>query len=201
MDQGQQQQQVQVEEPRNIDVFFPRREAVRQMIIRYQERVQNPNFLGLNLVQLQEQIKVFTKVYEKITMEHLKAVEVAGIQHHADQLSIDLIALEQIYLDIVVRYRERIGAIEGENQLRLPQEQHGAEALPLNQRVLQVHDSFLEKIKPMKFGGRPAHWPKWRAMFDSLIHHKDTLSATEKFHFLVDALDGEAKQRVMGWSK
>lgn len=37
-------------------------------------------------------------------------------------------------------------------------------------------------------------------MYDSLIHNKDNLSPTEKFHYLVDSLDGDAKRTVTGWS-
>lgn len=175
---------------------FPRREAQRQVIIRYQQRTLADDFPNLTLVQLKEQYKLACKAGDKFDTEHMKAVdEVDATFEEVGQLDEDLAAIELIKIDAFVRYQERITILEeqvGQND--------GGYVAGAERPVRPIHDSYIGKIKPMKFDGRFSQWPQWRAMYDSLIHNKE-FTTTEKFHFLADALKGGKEEHLIrGWS-
>lgn len=170
-----------------------RRNTTRGSVIRFQERIRADGFANTPLVQLREFQKIFSRIFDKFASEHLKVVELCDDEVRRQQFEDDYMELEQIQLN---------GSIQLQEQIYRAEEVIRAEQVPVVEAVTQqpIHDNFLEKIKPTIFSGQFSEWPQWRAMFDSLIHNKENITSTEKFHYLVDALDGDAKRTVKGWS-
>ena len=56
------------------------------------------------------------------------------------------------------------------------------------------------EIKIRKFSGQRRDWHQWWAVFEGAVHNNDTLTLVQKFHYLVDSIEGTAK-RVIGHPK
>ena len=67
--------------------------------------------------------------------------------------------------------------------------------------VVQSEPSFLRslpQIKLPKFSGSPGEWPRWFALFQTLVHNQKTLNSTEKMVHLQSAVAGAAQQVISG---
>ena len=58
--------------------------------------------------------------------------------------------------------------------------------------------SALPRLNLEKFGGSPMEWPRWIALFKTLIHDRPELSDAEKLTHLQTYLVGDAKEAVQG---
>ena len=56
----------------------------------------------------------------------------------------------------------------------------------------------LPRITLPKFSGSPGEWPKWFALFQTLVHNQKGLSPTEKMTHLQNAVAGLAQQLISG---
>ncbi|XP_043203367.1 uncharacterized protein LOC122371257 [Amphibalanus amphitrite] len=56
----------------------------------------------------------------------------------------------------------------------------------------------LPRLNLPKFGGEPAEWPKWSALFRTMVHNQPSLTPTEKMVHLQAAVTGVAEQAISG---
>ena len=56
----------------------------------------------------------------------------------------------------------------------------------------------LPKLVLEKFRGDPLHWPRWSALFKSLVHDRRELSDAERLTHLQTCLEGSARDAVSG---
>ena len=56
----------------------------------------------------------------------------------------------------------------------------------------------LPRLTLPKFSGEPAEWPKWFALYKSLVHNQQTLSSTEKMAHLQSTVTGLARRTIAG---
>jgi len=54
----------------------------------------------------------------------------------------------------------------------------------------------LPRITLHQFDGELMNWPKYRDLFLSLVHNEDSLSAIQKFHYLLSSLSGTALSTI-----
>ena len=56
----------------------------------------------------------------------------------------------------------------------------------------------LPRLNLPKFSGEPAEWPRWFALYKSLVHEQKSLSSTEKMAHLQSAVTGLAQRTIGG---
>lgn len=172
-----------------------RRNTQRAIIERNYNFVQTPAFQELTLIAVKERLKFVQRTYEQLMEEHMRLIE-------GDVLPVDMpeqheyiAEIEMIYLNTLERIQGRIAEIERQN--RPPAE-------PINDQrneppVMNVNELRLEPMKLETFSGNYRKWSEWRAMYDSLIHTNERITATQKFHYLKRSLSGSAERVLSGW--
>lgn len=171
---------------------FNRREAQRTAIIRTLTFAQGEGLNLLDAVAVEDRIRLLERYYENFQNEHLALVEEHVLPADMEVQSDLAEATEQTYLEasnlLRAKFRELEGGRRPENNERNN-----------NGPIIGQSDLRLERIAITPFTGDYGLWSEWKAMYDSLVHNVETLSDTQKFHYLKRFVDGPASQVLRGW--
>lgn len=172
-----------------------RRNAQRAIIERAHQFVRTPAFEQLTLIAVKERLKLTRKPYEQLLQEHLTLVEGDVLPADLGEQNNYVANVEEIYLDTVERMQNKIEQFEHD---RRPAVNPGnpIQNEPPN---MAANDLRLEPMKLENFSGNYRQWSEWRALYDSLIHNNERLSATQKFHYMKRSLIGSAERVLSGW--
>ena len=69
---------------------------------------------------------------------------------------------------------------------------------PPDQEAPSLFLHSLPRLTLPKFSGEPAEWPRWFALYKSLVHEQRSLSSTEKMAHLQSAVTGLAQRTIGG---
>ena len=69
---------------------------------------------------------------------------------------------------------------------------------PSDQEASSLFLHSLPRLTLPKFSGEPAEWPRWFALYKSLVHEQRSLSSTEKMAHLQSAVTGLAQRTIGG---
>lgn len=183
-----------------------RRNTFRNSIVRVRDFCNDAViFEAHTIAALKERMDTLKANFEKLTNEHLILVEAAADQAAVDVHNNFYVDIEQIYLDTVIKFRDRIVHLENLAQ------QANAPAIPANNNannnnvqnqpvvVAAPAEVKLERLKLHQFDGNFAKWKEWISMYNSLVHNKN-YDDTEKFHYMRGALTGFAESTISGWN-
>lgn len=159
-------------------------------------------FEAHSIAALKERMETLKAAFEKLTDEHLNLVEAAADQAAVDVHNDFYADIETIYLETVVKIRDRI--VHLENLARqanvIPVNNNANNNNVQNQPVVAAATEIkLERLKLHQFDGNFAKWKEWISMYNSLVHNKN-YDDTEKFHYMRSALSGFAESTISGWN-
>lgn len=189
-----------------------RRETHRAAIVRFGDVANAADFRQRTQTDLEERVSGLRTSYDKFMEEHQEVIEAAAdnaaIQaqndYHAQVESRYYVTLEKFN----VRLKELLEA-QMEEEERLNEERRADAAARGEQEAPQAPRENanngtagiqLERIKIETFYGRYSQWIEWHAMYESLVHRSDRLDNTQKFHYLKNALRGDAQKRLSGYT-
>lgn len=172
-----------------------RRNTQRTIMERTYNLVQTPAFQELTLIALNERLKFVQRIYEQLMEEHMRLIEGDVLPADMQEQHEYIAEVEVIYFNTLERIQSRIAEMERQNRPR---------AEPINNErneppVMNVNELRLEPMKLEIFSGNYRKWSEWRAMYDSLIHTNERITATQKFHYLKRSLSGSAERVLSGW--
>ena len=181
-----------------------RRAAQRTAIQRSYDLAHSDELENMELPMVKERIRLLDANFERFNNEHMAVVEnlvmPEDLAVHNDYAA----EVEQLYITAMYKLKERLAALEPEPMVREPERQERPEQMNLQignpQPVVGgANEIRLEPIKLEKFGGEYSKWSEWRAMYDSLVHTNESLSTTQKFHYLKKSLGDDAGRVLSGW--
>lgn len=70
----------------------------------------------------------------------------------------------------------------------------------LNASLNETTNSRLPKIPLPKFSGRIEEWPKFKQIFESMVHNNPSLAAIDKYHYLSTHITGDASSLIASFT-
>lgn len=177
-----------------------RRAAQRAAIQRTYDMIHGENFENMDFTLIRERIKLLDMAFERFNNEHMAVVENLVMPDDLDVHNDFANEVEQIYVTSMSKLRERLIQLEPV-PMPQPQERFEMELPNGNQppMVAMGNNIRLEPITLDVFNGEYNKWSEWRAMYDSLVHQNEKLTATQKFHYLKRSLGDVAERILSGW--
>lgn len=187
-----------------------RRNLQQASIARIFGQVRGEDFPDWSLIELRESQRMLDQAYENFQTENLNIVETMA-QPNALPIHIEVAErVEENYLSARIIFSRRIEELEGiaQNERNEELRRLALNAVPVvrenannqgNNRPNIGNDVRLERITPDIFHGEYSKWKEWKSMYEGLVHNNQHITDTQKFHYLLRAVQGSAAQIVCGW--
>ncbi|XP_026671887.1 uncharacterized protein LOC113464700 [Ceratina calcarata] len=166
-----------------------RRSIVNGKVTRLAYKVEtNQNLLLEDLMDLKNSLVEFQKQYE----EHQTDIE---LQDETTDYSTERALFENQCFDISRAINRRLRAINDNTPIHMSRDLQS-----LSTTFVKSTNAHLPKIRIKPFDGNLTEWHTFHDTFKSLIHDNEELPSVQKFHFLKNALQGEAASVVLSLS-